>query len=226
MRIVSITTELNKCLRFTKSEDDLVLCLNYAFEKTPLFENDDLIMLPKEDAFILKKMLIRYIYEKNLNLNVIFKKLWWNKNKEINVVAAYFISDLFYDPDQIDSVFFRQVLDRLKSWDLTTTVSEILENIIMDNLDKWNYYVDEIIKLNNKWALRLAALIIGKIAIVQKELIPELLSVLMLLMRSKDWEVQQSINWCLRNMAGVWSEPVMEFTNVWEHNFQKKIILN
>lgn len=226
MRIVSITTELNKCLKFTKSEEDFLLCLNYAFEKTPLFESDDFIMLPEEDAVILKKMLTRHIYEKKLNLNVIFKKLWWNKNKEINVVAAYFISDIFYDPDQLDSTYFRQVLDRLKSWDLTTTVSIILENIVLDNLERWNLYIDEIIKLNNKWVLRLAALLIGRIAIEKKELIPELLKVLMLLMRSKEWEVQQAVSWCLNNMAGVWNEPVMEFTHVWEHNFQKKIILN
>lgn len=226
MRVVSITTELNKCLKFTKTEDDLMLCLNYAFEKSPLLDSNNILMLPEEDALILKKIIIRHIYDKKLNLNLIFKKLWWNKNKEINVVAAYFLPDLFHNPDQIDSIFFRQVLDRLKSWDLTTTVSTILESIVLENLEKWNIYIDEIIKLNNKWALRLAALIIGKIALEHKELIPELLSVLMLLMRSKDWEVQQAISWCLSNMAGVWSEPIMEFTNIWEHNFQKKIILN
>ena len=97
MNIVSITTELNKCLKYTNCEDDLISCLSYACEKCDISDNSEITILPQQDALLVKKMILREIKEKNYNLNYIFRKIWWNKNKEINVIAAYSISDIFED---------------------------------------------------------------------------------------------------------------------------------
>ncbi|MCK5033225.1 MAG: DNA alkylation repair protein [Calditrichia bacterium] len=226
MNIVFVTTELNKCLKYTNNEDDLISCLSFAFEKGDINENSEITILLQQDALLVKKMILRQIKEKKYNLNYVFRKIWWNKNKEINVIAAYFIPVIFQDPDKIDWILFRQVLDRLKSWDLTTIVSSVLEELITNNIYYWKIYLSEITKLNNKWVLRLAALIIGKIALSHKDLIPDLISLLMLIMRSKDWEVQQAISWCLNNMAGVSSKPIYELTNFDGFEFRRGISLN
>ena len=208
MNIVLITSELNKCLKYSNTESDLVNCLDHAFEKCEAEKNSVMTLLPKEDALFIKKILVRMLNEKKLSVHHVFKKLWWNKNKEYNVIAAYFIYDVFNNPTEIDWIFFRQVLDRLKSWDLTTIVSSVFEEVIIGNIENWQLYINEIIKLNNKWAQRLAALIIGKIALEHADQTPALLEIIVLLQRNRDWEVQEAVNWCLNIIAGVAKEPL------------------
>ena len=81
-------------------------------------------------------------------------------------------------------------------------------------------------KRNNKWALRLGTLIIGKIALIRKDLVLDLLYMLLLIMRNKNWEIQQAISWCLNNMAGVTTEPFDEITENFKLYIVKKKLLN
>lgn len=226
MNIVAITTELNKCLKCTHTEDDLIKCVDYAFEKSELDTNSVVTILPQEDALLFKKIMYRIIVEKQFSLNYVFKKMWWNNNKEINVIAAYFIPDVFGNTNEIDWIFFRQVLDRLKSWDITTIISSVMENLILNNIENWERYFIEIVKLNNKWALRLAALVLGKIALTHTHLIPSFMKIIMLIKRSRDWEVQQAIGWCLNNMAGAANEPIYELESLNTINLKRMFSLN
>ena len=62
----------------------------------------------------------------------------------------------------------------------------MLEQLIKEKINYWEIYLREILRLNNKWALRLGTLIIGKITLIRKDLVPDLLYML--------WEVQQTIS--------------------------------
>ena len=65
----------------------------------------------------------------------------------------------------------------------------MLEQLIKEKINYWEIYLREILRLNNKWALRLGTLIIGKITLIRKDLVPDLLYMLLLIMRNKNWEI-------------------------------------
>lgn len=217
MTHLDVKNDLLACLEEADFQTDILLCLESVIEQVENpFNDTQSVILKRREIIRLKNAVKKYAKRENGDLEKIFLKLWWSRKRELNIIAAHLLADLYSHNNKKDIESIKTLLWRLDNRRLCNEVVCALSSLVQENMELWKDVFIEWANSDFKWNRLIGILLIQAMAEALTLQIPELLRIVALYMEESNEEIQNEVGKCISLMTLQWDLPVLYFLDKYQ----------
>ncbi len=223
-----VINNLLNCLDRTGFQSGILSCLESVIEQAENpFNGKKMPLLKRKEIIRLKNALKKTAKKQDYDLEKIFLKLWWSRKKELNVIAAHLLPDVYSDNSKTAIESIKTLLWRIDNRRLCDEVVYALSKLIPDHVEIWKDCFKDWAKSDFKWNRLIGIMLIKKTAAALTLQIPELLKIVAFYMNETNAEIRVEVSKCINFMTEEWDLPVLRFLDKYrgEQDINTQLIL-
>ena len=208
----NLKNDLLDCLDKAGLKNNVVLCLEKVLSETEKYLSDNKnTILNRRQIIQIKNAIKRTAKKEIFELEKILLKLWWSRKRELNLIAAHLLTEVYSGNNKTDIENIKTLLWRVDNRILCNEVIYSLRPLVLCRIDLWKDVFREWSRSDFKWNRLMAILLIKETAAILPLQIPYLLEIVDSYMFESNNEIRDEVSKCLNLMTKQWDIPVIRF---------------